>query len=148
MTRVAIVTGAGKRVGWHLAEGLLAQGWRVVAHVRGDEDAVPSGAVRVAADLAAGAEAADLIVAACPEPPALLVNNAARFVPDALGGFSPEELQAHMAVNVAAPALQMPVSSRLSRRLIMLGARRFGCRERWCEDSSFVPSSTLRVLGL
>ncbi len=104
MTRVAIVTGAGKRVGRHLAEGLLADGWQVVAHVRRVEDAVPAGAIPVAADLSEGKGAAETIIAACPQPPALLVNNAARFAADTLSGFSDHELAAHMAVNVAAPA--------------------------------------------
>ena len=104
MTRVAIVTGTGKRVGRHLAEGLLADGWQVVAHVRQKGAEVPKGAIAVAADLAAGKAAANAIFAACPEPPTLLVNNAARFAPDALGSFSSDELHAHMAVNVAAPA--------------------------------------------
>jgi NAD(P)-dependent dehydrogenase (short-subunit alcohol dehydrogenase family) len=105
MTRVAIVTGAGKRVGRILAEGLLADGWQVVAHVRRPEDEVPPGAIRAAADLADGKAAAEVILAACPAPPCLLVNNAARFAADSLDAFSPDELAAHMAVNVAAPAL-------------------------------------------
>src|SRR6476469_7894865 len=105
MSRVAIVTGAGKRVGRVLAEGLLADGWTVVAHVRRKGDEVPEGAIRAAAELSAGRDAAAAILAACPEPPRLLVNNAARFSADSLAAFSPEELSAHMAVNVAAPAL-------------------------------------------
>jgi NAD(P)-dependent dehydrogenase (short-subunit alcohol dehydrogenase family) len=105
MSKVAIVTGAGKRVGRILAEGLLADGWRVVVHVREPGDDVPSGALTVAADLAQGRAAADAILAACPAPPSLLVNNAARFAADSLLDFSAEELAAHMAVNVAAPAL-------------------------------------------
>ena len=105
MTRVAIVTGAGKRVGRILAEGLLADGWQVVAHVRRPDDEVPPGAIRAAADLSDGKAAAAAIVAACPASPRLLVNNAARFAADSLDAFSPEELAAHMAINVAAPAL-------------------------------------------
>jgi NAD(P)-dependent dehydrogenase (short-subunit alcohol dehydrogenase family) len=35
----------------------------------------------------------------------LLVNNAARFSPDELGAFDPDELDAHMAVNLRAPIL-------------------------------------------
>lgn len=105
MNKVAIVTGAGKRVGRVLAEGLLADGWQVVAHVRQDDDEVPEGAIRAAADLAQGRQAAETILAACPAPPRLLVNNAARFAADTLDNFSAEELAAHMAVNVAAPAL-------------------------------------------
>jgi len=103
--RVAIVTGASKRVGRVLAEGLLADGWTVVAHVRRAEDDVPTGAIRAAADLAGGKEAADAIIAACPEPPRLLVNNASRFAADRLADFTPDALAAHMTVNVAAPAL-------------------------------------------
>nr|WP_314447431.1 SDR family oxidoreductase [uncultured Sphingomonas sp.] len=105
MSRVAIVTGAGKRVGRVLAEGLLADGWQVVAHVRSPRDDVPAGAIRVAADLAGGQQAAATILAACPAAPSLLVNNAARFAADSLDDFSADELAAHMAVNVAAPAL-------------------------------------------
>lgn len=105
MSKVAIVTGAGKRVGRALARGLLNDGWQVVAHVRREADEVPAGAVRAVADLAQGREAAAAILAACPEPPSLLVNNASRFAVDSFADFSPEELAAHMAVNVAAPAL-------------------------------------------
>jgi NAD(P)-dependent dehydrogenase (short-subunit alcohol dehydrogenase family) len=105
MSKVAIVTGAGKRVGRILAEGLLADGWQVIAHVREPGDDVPSGAIAVAADLAQGRAAAAAIVAACPAPPSLLVNNAARFAADSFLDFSADELAAHMAVNVAAPAL-------------------------------------------
>ncbi len=103
MNRVAIVTGASKRVGRTLAKGLLADGWQVVAHVRAVSDDVPDGAIRVAADLADPGAAAT-ILSACPAPPVLLVNNAARFAADSLADFSGYELAAHMAVNVAAPA--------------------------------------------
>lgn len=104
MNRVAIVTGAGKRVGRVLASGLLEDGWRVVAHVRHAEDDVPAGAHKVVADLRCAADAAAALLAACPEAPSLLVNNAARFAGDDLLAFSQAELDAHMAVNVAAPA--------------------------------------------
>lgn len=112
MTRVAIVTGAGRRVGRRLAEGLLADGWQVVAHVRGEGDEVPAGAVKAVADLSDGAAAATAIMAACPSPPTLLVNNAARFSADTLDDFSAAELQAHMAVNVAAPAFLIAAFAR------------------------------------
>ena len=102
--RTAIVTGAGKRVGRVLAEGLLADGWTVVAHVHRDEDDVPRGAIKIAADLA-NTGCAEQILAACPAAPTLLVNNAARFAHDGLGAFSAVEFDLHMAVNVRAPAL-------------------------------------------
>lgn len=104
--RTAIVTGAGKRVGRAIADGLLADGWAVVAHVHHDDDSVSDGAVRVAADLSADDCAQRIFVAAAALPPVrLLVNNAARFAHDGFGRFDPLEFDAHMAVNARAPLL-------------------------------------------
>ena len=104
--RTAIVTGASKRVGRIIAEALLADGWAVVAHVHHDNDEVPAGAARVAADLA-DPDCAERIFAAVAGlgPVRLLVNNAARFAADALGAFDPTQLDAHIAVNLRAPIL-------------------------------------------
>ena len=105
--RTAIVTGAGKRVGRVIAEALLADGWTVIAHVHHPDDSVPAGAVRVVADLSL-ADCAGSILAAAGNghpPLRLLVNNAARFAHDGFGAFSADEFDAHMAVNVRAPAL-------------------------------------------
>ena len=106
--RTAIVTGAGKRVGAHLASALLERGWTVVAHVRNAKDEVAAGAAKVVTDLAA-TDCADVIFAAAQglPPVRLLVNNAARFAWDGLGEFSIEEFDAHMQVNVRAPILLM-----------------------------------------
>ena len=106
MKRTAIVTGAGKRVGRAIAEALVADGWMVVAHVRREGDAVPEGTIKVAAELG-GTDCAKRIFAALDglSPPALLVNNAARFAEDRADAFSPNEFAAHMAANVQAPAL-------------------------------------------
>lgn len=104
--RTAIVTGAGKRVGAEIARAMIADGWSVVAHVRGDEDAVPDGAVKVAADLADPGCAERIFAAASGLPPVgLLVNNAARFAFDGFGAFNAAEFDAQMAVNVRAPVL-------------------------------------------
>lgn len=104
--RTAIVTGAGKRVGAHIAAALLERGWTVVAHVRRDEDEVPEGAIKVAADLASPNCAEAIFAAAEGLPPVrLLVNNAARFVWDGFGQFSVAELDAHMQINLRAPIL-------------------------------------------
>jgi len=104
--RTAIVTGAGKRVGAEIARALIADGWSVVAHVHRDEDSVAQGAVKVAADLTDRACAQSIFAAAAGLPPVrLLVNNAARFAPDALGAASADEFDAHMTVNVRAPLL-------------------------------------------
>ena len=104
--RTAIVTGAGKRVGAEIACALLSDGWTVVTHVHHDGDEVPEEAVRAVADLAQP-DCADIIFeAASGLPPVrLLVNNAARFAWDGLGELNPGEFDAHMAINVRAPAV-------------------------------------------
>jgi NAD(P)-dependent dehydrogenase (short-subunit alcohol dehydrogenase family) len=85
---------------------LLADGWTVLAHVHHHEDGVPQGAERVVADLVARDGAEQIFAAAQALPPVrLLVNNAARFAWDAFGEFSADEFDAHVAVNVRAPAL-------------------------------------------
>jgi len=104
--RTAIVTGAGKRVGAVIAEALVADGWNVIAHVHHDGDDVVSGARKVVADLTDPDCAATIFAAAAGLPPVrLLVNNAARFAWDGVGEFNANEFDAHMAVNVRAPAL-------------------------------------------
>jgi NAD(P)-dependent dehydrogenase (short-subunit alcohol dehydrogenase family) len=104
--RTAIVTGAGKRVGFAIAQALLSDGWNVVAHVHHAEDGVPDGAIKAAADLSDPASAEAIFAGAASLPPLrLLVNNAARFAWDGFGEFSVDEFNAHMAVNVRAPAL-------------------------------------------
>ena len=104
--RTAIVTGAGKRVGRAIAEGLLADGWAVVAHVHHDGDGVPEGAVAVAADLSEEGAAERIFAAAEGLPPVeLLVNNAARFAEDRLQTFDAGTFDSHIAVNVRAPTL-------------------------------------------
>ena len=104
--RTAIVTGAGKRVGADIARALLADGWTVVAHAHNSADELPERAIAAVADLAETDCADRIFAAAAGQPPVrLLVNNAARFTHDGFGDFKPEELDAHMAVNVRAPTL-------------------------------------------
>lgn len=104
--RTAIITGAGKRVGQVIARALLARGWQVLGHVRREQDAVPEGAAKVAADLAEPDCAERIFAAAERLPPVrLLVNNAARFAHDGFGEFSQSEFDAHMAINLRAPVL-------------------------------------------
>jgi NAD(P)-dependent dehydrogenase (short-subunit alcohol dehydrogenase family) len=104
--RTAIVTGAGKRVGADIARALLDDGWTVLAHVHHEQDDVPAGARKVAADLTEPSCADAIFGAANGLPPVrLLVNNAARFAWDCFGELSADEFDAHMAVNARAPAL-------------------------------------------
>jgi NAD(P)-dependent dehydrogenase (short-subunit alcohol dehydrogenase family) len=104
--RTAIVTGAGKRVGAAIARALLEDGWSVLAHVHHARDDVSGRATKIAADLIDPLCAAKIFDAAKGLPPVrLLVNNAARFAWDGFGEFNAGEFDAHMAVNVRAPAL-------------------------------------------
>lgn len=104
--KIAIVTGGAKRVGAAIVRGLIADGWRVVAHVHRADDVVPEGAVAAVADLG-DADCAGRIfsVAEALGPVRLLVNNAARFALDGFGTASADEFDAHMAVNARAPML-------------------------------------------
>jgi NAD(P)-dependent dehydrogenase (short-subunit alcohol dehydrogenase family) len=103
-SKIAIVTGGGKRVGAEIVTALLADGWRVVAHVHGPDDPVPAGAVRAVADLA-DADSARRIFDAASGPVRLLVNCAARFERDGFGNASGQAFDAHMSVNARAPML-------------------------------------------
>lgn len=126
--RTAIVTGAARRIGADIAEALLADGWHVLVHCNtsraeaearfaSDLQARDSRARRdwrariVEADLAdPGAAAAIMAALDGLPPPALLVNNASRFVYDSVGGdstggFTCADWDAHFAVNLRAPAL-------------------------------------------
>jgi NAD(P)-dependent dehydrogenase (short-subunit alcohol dehydrogenase family) len=114
--RTAIVTGAGKRVGANIAKALLERGWSVLAHVRGEQDSVPGGTTKVAADLDSPDCARAIFDAAQGLPPVrLLVNNAARFAWDGFGDFKPEEFDAHMRSNVRAPTLLIDELARRHR---------------------------------
>ena len=109
--RTAIVTGGGKRVGAGIVAALIADGWRVVAHVHSDADTVAEGALRIVADLAT-ADCAETIFAAVDGAVDLLVNNAARFAWDGFDEASPREFDAHMAVNARAPMLLIDALAR------------------------------------
>lgn len=106
MSRTAIVTGGGKRVGESITRALLDDGWSIVAHVHHDDDAVPDGAIKTVADLAEADCAGRIFGAADGLPPVrLLINNAARFAFDGFGCASAEEFDYHMKVNARAPML-------------------------------------------
>ena len=113
--RSAVVTGASRRVGRAICGALLADGWRVAAHVHHAGDEVAEGTVAVVADLARD-DCGERLFAAVEEaglgPVRLLVNSAARFAADALGALDPQEFAAHMAVNARAPALLLDALAR------------------------------------
>ncbi len=110
--QTAIVTGGGKRIGAAIVRALAADGWHVVIHCnnsRREAEALAAevgNAVVVSADLAEAGIGDYLIAAADGLPPlALLVNSASRFDYDRIEDFSVASFDAHMAINLRAPAL-------------------------------------------
>lgn len=112
---LALVTGAAKRIGAALAEALAEDGFRVAIHCHRSRDDAQRLADRlqkmgapapivVAADLASPTIGEELL-AALPDAPRLLVNNASLFEEDALANFGCALWERHMAVNFRAPAL-------------------------------------------
>lgn len=110
--QTAIVTGGARRIGAAIVRALAADGWHVVIHCRtsvieAEALAAEVGNARViAADLADPNVGAVIVDAAKDGPPlGLLVNSASRFVYDRFDDFDVGNFDAHMAINVRAPAL-------------------------------------------
>jgi NAD(P)-dependent dehydrogenase (short-subunit alcohol dehydrogenase family) len=114
--RVALVTGAARRIGRAIAIELAAKGWAVGVHHRssGPEAAVVAAqivaaggrAVALEADLTSASSLHDLIprcAASLGGPVSCLVNNASLFEEDALETLSPALWETHQAVNLTAP---------------------------------------------
>jgi hypothetical protein len=112
---IALVTGAGKRLGRSVALGLAKAGWDVAIHYGTsvtdaqqtvlDIQALGRRAVALQADLAAESEVASLVTH-CTEAlglPSCIVNNASLFDYDEAQNFSYARLTTHMQINVAAP---------------------------------------------
>jgi len=116
-TRVALVTGAARRIGRTIALALAQRGWDVVVHyAHSEEDAhktvadihvLGRRAVALHCDLADEAAVKTLLLQAAHAlgPVSCVVNNASLFDFDDASNFSTATLDAHMHVNVAAPVL-------------------------------------------
>lgn len=112
---VALVTGAGDRIGAAIAFALAMEGHAVVIHYR--SDAAGARAVRarirreggraeiLKADLAKRAQRAALIARAAAffGPLTLLINNASIFEPDSAGDLDEALWDAHFAIHAEAP---------------------------------------------
>jgi dihydromonapterin reductase/dihydrofolate reductase len=123
LTDAVLITGAGRRVGLHLASRLMARGHAVIAHYRtATEDILRlerQGAVCVAADLAAEAGVRHLVAAVRDAASSLraVVHNASSF---AVTSADPEEalrqLDLFYAVHMRAPfALNLALADLLAR---------------------------------
>lgn len=114
---VALVTGAGRRIGRAIALALARAGWNVALHYRAsraeaeqvaqDIAALGRRAVLVHGDLADEAAVQRLLPAAIDAlgPVTCVVNNASLFDYDSAADFTSAKLDAHMRANVAAPVL-------------------------------------------
>lgn len=123
--RVAVVTGAGQRVGRAIAEALASDGWRIAVHYRdskaGAEEVVQSivarggEALSVAADLSDPRACDALVDAAYARFDALdlLVNSAAGMQKTRLGHTTAAEFDAIIALNLRAPFLLAQAAARL-----------------------------------
>lgn len=114
--RIALVTGAARRLGRSIALALARRGWDVVVHYRGSAaealatvaeiEALGQRALALPCDLADEAAVRQLLPAAARLGPiSCVVNNAALFDYDSAADFSQARLDAHMHANLAAPIL-------------------------------------------
>lgn len=115
--KVALITGAAKRLGREIALGLAHRGWDIVVHygssaaeadatVR-DITALGRRSVAVQCDLADEAATRSLLpqAVAMLGPVSCVINCASLFEYDSASSFSGARLMAHMQVNVTAPVL-------------------------------------------
>lgn len=115
--RVALVTGAGKRLGRAISLALAQDGWDIGVHCRDsvaeakqtvtDIQALGRRAVLLQADLDDAAQCQTLVprLADSLGPVSGLVNSASRFEYDDIRSFTPESLQQHLVPNLMAPLL-------------------------------------------
>jgi NAD(P)-dependent dehydrogenase (short-subunit alcohol dehydrogenase family) len=113
--RVALVTGAARRIGRVIVLALAQAGYAVAIHARASVTAADAlageitrtggRAVALRADLADHADVARLVPAAAAAlgPLTLLVNCAATFEPDAIGTLDADRFDRQFAVNLRAP---------------------------------------------
>ena len=114
--KVALVTGAGKRLGRAIALALAERGWDIVVHYRHSEDEADMTALDIEAlgrralllqcDLSDEAAVRTLLQRTSAfGPVTCVVNNAALFEQDDASDFTVARLDAHMHTNLAAPVL-------------------------------------------
>jgi len=113
--RVALITGASRRIGAALAAALSARGMAIAVHHRRSTaeaaalvDSIVEGGGRArafAADLAVPSQAAPLLaeVRETLGVPRVLIHNASRYEPIDLAGSTPEQVRRDLAIHVESP---------------------------------------------
>lgn len=115
-TKVALITGAARRIGRAIALDLACNGWAVGVHYRSSRDdaeelvaeieALGGRGVALQADLSSSRSVAGLLPA-CAEalghPPSCLVNNASEFLLDSIETLSEDVWDIHQTINLKAP---------------------------------------------
>ncbi|GAA6211725.1 SDR family oxidoreductase [Hyphomicrobiales bacterium 4NK60-0047b] len=114
---IALITGAGKRIGHHLALSLAKEGWSIAAHYNQSEEGAlelnreikkfGGKAISLKADLKNDKEVIPLIAACQAELglPNLLINCASVFHKDELKTLESKTFDEQMAINLKAPLL-------------------------------------------
>ena len=118
-SKAVLITGAAKRIGRALAEGLAADGWAIAIHYSSsqteaeqlveDIQAQGGNAIALQADLRAAAQVETLVpkAAAALGPLSALINNASTFERDTAHTLTAETWDTHLNANLRAPALLM-----------------------------------------
>ena len=113
--KVAVVTGAAKRIGRSIALALARRGWDIVVHYRSSVDEAQATvqdiqrcgqrAALLQSDLADEAAVKNLLpqASALLGPISCVVNNASLFEYDSAQTFTQAQLDAHMRANLSAP---------------------------------------------
>lgn len=118
MSRTVLITGAGARVGRHLAKGLAGDGWAVVIHYNRSRSGAEAlaheisqeggRAVILQGNLFVPEELDNLVPRASKvlgEPITALINNASTFEDDRAENFTRASYDHHMNINLRAPVL-------------------------------------------
>jgi len=110
--KAVLITGAGARLGAHLARGLASDGWHICIHFNRSADKAES----LAQDITAAGGSASIVKAnlsvpqdlntlieRCERPLQALINNASTFQPDTAQNFNTATWDYHRAINLDAP---------------------------------------------
>lgn len=113
-----LITGAGARVGAHLARGLAKQGWVVAIHYNRSHEGAQALAAQIESEggkaetvqgnLFVPQDVSSLVaqaVQALGTPLTALINNASTFEDDSAADFSNAEYDYHMDINLRAPLI-------------------------------------------